>query len=94
LSVAAQPRGTVTLLFSDIEGSTSLLEELGIERYESALELQRRAMREAIVAHDGFEVSCEADSFFVAFSSAAAAIEAAVAAQRASGAGAYGRPHR
>jgi predicted ATPase/class 3 adenylate cyclase len=81
--VAAQPRGTVTLLFSDIEGSTSLLEELGIERYESALELQRRAMREAIVAHDGFEVSCEADSFFVAFSSAAAAIEAAVAAQRA-----------
>jgi class 3 adenylate cyclase len=80
---AAQPRGTVTLLFSDVEGSTALQEELGVERHEGALEQQRRVIREAVVAHEGYEVSCEADSFFVAFSSASAAVEAAVAAQQA-----------
>jgi predicted ATPase/class 3 adenylate cyclase len=76
------PRGTVTFLFSDIEGSTRLLHELG-DRYPDALEQHRRLLREAFARHGGVEVGTEGDSFFVAFSRARDGLAAAAAAQRA-----------
>ncbi len=80
---AAQPTGTVTLLFTDIEGSTRLLERLGPERYRESLELHRRLLRGAFERHGGHEVDYEGDAFFVAFARARDAVEAASEAQRA-----------
>jgi class 3 adenylate cyclase len=77
----ALPAGTVTLLFSDIEGSTRLLEHLG-ERFSNVLDEHRRIVRGAVVAHGGYEVRTEGDAFFVAFVRASDAVRAAVAAQR------------
>ena len=62
------PSGTVTLLFSDIEGSTRLLNELGAEAYEEALAQHRRMLRGAFVRHGGVEVDTQGDGHFVAFS--------------------------
>ena len=70
------PVGTVTFLFSDIEGSTRLLDQLG-DRYGGVLQLHREAMRRAFVAHGGVERGTEGDSFFVAFGDAIEAVEAA-----------------
>jgi class 3 adenylate cyclase len=81
--MAAQPTGTVTMLFTDIEGSTRLLERLGRERYAEALELHRRLLRAASDAHDGYVVDYEGDAFFVAFSTAEDGVAAAAEAQRA-----------
>ena len=78
-----QPTGTVTLLFTDIEGSTRLLEQLGTAGYGEALELHRRLLREAFERHGGYEVDCEGDAFFVAFASAKEAVAAAEEAQQA-----------
>ena len=78
-----QPTGTVTLLFSDIEGSTRLLEGLGTERYAGALELHRQLLREAFARHEGYEVGTEGDSYFVTFASAENAVAAAREAQQA-----------
>ncbi len=50
------PTGTVTFLFTDIEGSTQLLQELGDDRYRGALESHRRILRDVVVRHDGNEV--------------------------------------
>jgi predicted ATPase/class 3 adenylate cyclase len=75
------PSGTVSLLFSDIEGSTALLARLG-ERYRDALDGQRRLLRAAWSDHQGVEMGTEGDSFFVVFSTAADAVAAAVHAQR------------
>lgn len=72
----------VTLLFSDIEGSTLLLQQLG-DRYDAVVLEHRRLLRAAWQEHGGYEVSTEGDSFFVAFEHAAAAIAAAITAQRA-----------
>ena len=76
------PRGIITFLFTDIEGSTQLLQDIG-HRYSSVLDDHHRLMREALVSHNGIEVSTEGDAFFVAFTSPADAIMAAGAAQRA-----------
>src|SRR5947208_2786528 len=76
------PRATVTLLFSDIAGSTHLLQHLG-ERYAGVLEEHRRLLRAAFAAQGGCEVGTEGDSFFVTFSRASDAVAAAAAAQRA-----------
>ena len=73
------PTGTVTLLFTDIEGSTRLLAVIGVERYKRALEQHRALMREAIARHGGHEVKAHADSLFVAFSRARDAVQAAIA---------------
>jgi class 3 adenylate cyclase len=62
------PSGTVTFLFSDIEGSTRLLEELG-DGYVALLQEHNRIFREVIREHEGAEVSTEGDSFFVVFRS-------------------------
>jgi predicted ATPase len=74
------PSGTVTFLFTDIEGSTRLLAELG-EEYANALAEHRRILREAFERHDGVEVDTQGDAFFVAFSSATSALAAAAEAQ-------------
>ena len=76
------PTGTVTLLFTDIEGSTKLVQALGRERYVEALDAHRRLLREACEAHGGVEVEMQGDSFHFAFASARQAAEAAAAAQR------------
>ncbi len=75
--------GTVTFLFTDIEGSTNLLKTLGRERYGELLSDQQRLVRDAFGAHSGEEVDTQGDSFFVAFRSAGDALLAAVAIQRA-----------
>ena len=71
-----QPSGTVTLVFTDVEGSTKLLEELGTDGYRDALGEHRRVVREAFGAHQGYEVDYEGDAFFYAFASAQAAVSA------------------
>jgi YVTN family beta-propeller protein len=77
------PRGTVTLLFTDIEGSTILLRALGRERYVEALETHRRLLRQAFGRHGGVEVEMQGDSFFFVFPYAREAAAAAAEAQRA-----------
>ena len=77
------PDGTVTLLFTDIEGSTRMLQELGREAYVRALTEHRRLLRDALTAHGGVEVEMQGDSFFFAFSFARDAVAAAAAGQRA-----------
>jgi predicted ATPase len=81
--MAEQPSGTVTFLFTDIEGSTRLLHELGPERYREALAAHRRVLREAFDRHEGYEVDYEGDAFFVAFASPQHAVAAAAEAQEA-----------
>lgn len=76
------PTGTVTMLFSDIEGSTFLLSRLGA-RYGEALSAQRQVLRSAISDWHGHEMGTEGDSFFVVFETAAGAVACCVAAQRA-----------
>jgi class 3 adenylate cyclase len=66
----AQPSGTVTLVFTDVEGSTKLLEEPGTDAYRDALGDHRRVVREAFGAHRGYEVDYEGDALFYAFASA------------------------
>jgi predicted ATPase/class 3 adenylate cyclase len=78
-----QPSGTVTFLFTDIEGSTRLLEELGTRRYSEALDAHCRLLRTAFERHDGYEVNYEGDAFVVAFQNAHDAVAAATEAQRA-----------
>jgi predicted ATPase/class 3 adenylate cyclase len=75
--VATLPTGTVTFLFTDIEGSTRLLHELGAERYAAALAEHRRAIREACTARGGVEVDTQGDAFFFAFARAPDAVAAA-----------------
>jgi class 3 adenylate cyclase/tetratricopeptide (TPR) repeat protein len=75
------PAGIVTLLFSDIEGSTRLLERLG-DAYVDVLEQHRTIIRRALAQHGGHEVRTEGDAFFVAFTRARDAVHAAVAAQQ------------
>src|SRR5829696_5613882 len=81
-AVPALPTGTVTFLFTDIEGSTRLLQELG-DRYPAVRDEHAAILRRAISDGDGVEVSTEGDSFFAAFASPVAAVGPAVAAQRA-----------
>jgi predicted ATPase/class 3 adenylate cyclase len=76
------PLGTVTLLFTDIEGSTRLLQELG-EEYADVLADHRRTLREEFSRHGGVEVGTEGDAFFVAFAKASDALAAAAAAREA-----------
>jgi class 3 adenylate cyclase len=75
------PRGTVTFLFSDVEGSTRLLKELR-DGYGDVLAEHQRILREAFEAAGGQEIDTQGDSFFVAFPRAKDAVTSAVAAQR------------
>ena len=71
------PTGTVTFLFTDVEGSTRLLHELGPDAYAEALAEHRRVVRQAFTSHGGVEVDTQGDAFFVAFPTAPGAIDAA-----------------
>ena len=75
------PSGTVTFLFTDIEGSTKLLNSLGAEAYADALSEHRRVLRAAFAAHGGVEVDTQGDAFFVAFPTAPGALAAAAQAR-------------
>jgi len=75
------PSGTVTLLFTDIEGSTKLLQRAG-DAYADLLKQHRRLLRAAFEANGGYEVDAEGDAFFVAFPTAKEAVAAAAEAQR------------
>ena len=77
-----RPSGTVTFLFTDIEGSTRLLRQLGSERYGRALEDHRRIVRGAASDAGGSEVDTQGDAFFIAFRRADDAARAAVESQR------------
>jgi predicted ATPase/class 3 adenylate cyclase len=86
--VGELPQGTVTLLFTDIEGSTRLLHELGPARYADALAEHRRIVREAAAAHGGVEIDTQGDAFFIAFPTPGGAAAAAEAAREGLAAGA------
>ena len=74
------PSGTVTFMFTDVEGSTKLLDQLGSDRYAVALAEHRRILREAFDKHGGVEVDTQGDAFFVAFPEPAGALAAAAKA--------------
>ena len=76
------PSGTVTFVFSDLEGSTRLLKELGDDGYVSMLGTHRALVREVFAAHGGSEIDTQGDAFFYSFSRARAAVAAAVELQR------------
>jgi predicted ATPase/class 3 adenylate cyclase len=76
------PTGVVTLLFTDVEGSTRLLHELG-DSYGEALHEHRRRLRAAFAEHEGVEVDTQGDAFFVVFARASNAVAAAADCQRA-----------
>ena len=82
-----QPTGTVTLLFTDVEGSTRLLDELGPERYAEALMVHRGQVRSVAGAHAGVEMGTEGDAFFFVFQSARDGLLAAGEMQAALGDG-------
>src|SRR5436305_5052375 len=75
--MTALPSGTVTFLFTDVEGSTRLLAELGAERYAGVLAEHRRVLRAAFAEHGGVEIGTQGDSFFVVFRRANDALAAA-----------------
>jgi class 3 adenylate cyclase len=81
------PAGTVTFLFTDVEGSTKLLRAPGAEAYADALATHRRLLRQAFVEHGGVEVDTQGDAFFVAFPTAPGALASARQAIAALGSG-------
>jgi predicted ATPase/class 3 adenylate cyclase len=83
--VSELPAGTVTLVFSDVEGSTRLLQLIGTERFKDVLSEHHRLLRDAVASSGGYEVDVQGDGFLFAFSRPTDAVAAAVAAQRALG---------
>src|SRR5205814_10000898 len=75
------PRGTLTFVFTDIEGSTKLLNALGTDRYHEVLEVHTDTLRRAFAK--GHEVRIEGDALFMVFATAHDALEAAATGQRA-----------
>src|SRR5436305_13151918 len=82
MSLPDLPTGTVTLLFTDIEGSTRLLQQLG-EHYAGVLAECRQLLRNTFAQWHGQEVDTQGDAFFVVFARATDAVGAAVAIQQA-----------
>ncbi len=80
---AVAPDGTVTILFTDIEGSTEMTERLGDAAWMALLQQHNALVREQIRAHGGFEVKTIGDGFMVAFQSARRALQCAIAMQKA-----------
>ena len=76
------PSGTVSFLFTDVEGSTRLLQEMGSAGYAEALATHRRVLRNAFDAHGGLEVDARGDDFFVVFPTASGALAAAAEAMK------------
>jgi class 3 adenylate cyclase len=82
LRTHAAPDGTVTIMFSDIEGSTAMADRLGDARFMDVLREHNAIVREQVKAHGGFEVKSEGDGFMVAFQSAGKALACASAIQK------------
>src|SRR5207248_10382535 len=82
LAAPELPGGTVTFLFTDIEGSTRLLQQLGRERYGELLSRHNELLRSVFELNGGIEVDRQGDSFFAVFRSAGSAVAAAADAQR------------
>ena len=82
----AAPDGTVTVMFTDIEGSTAMTERLGDQKAQDVLHIHNAIVREQVAAHQGFEVKSQGDGFMLAFSSARRALECAIAIQQTLGA--------
>jgi len=80
---AVAPDGTVTIMFSDIEGSTAMTERLGDKRWLELLREHNAIVRKQVKAHRGFEVKSEGDGFMIAFQSARRALQCAIEIQRA-----------
>src|SRR5919201_6107104 len=80
--MAELPRGTITLVFTDVEGSTQLVQRLG-DTYAQLLDDHRRLLRDAVAAANGHVVDHRGDEFFIVFEEATAAAEAVCAAQHA-----------
>ncbi len=80
--MSERPSGTVTFLFTDIEGSTRLLQQLG-DQYADVLTEHRRLVRQIFARHGGYEVDTQGDAFFVVFARARDAVAAAAEVQRA-----------
>jgi predicted ATPase/class 3 adenylate cyclase/tetratricopeptide (TPR) repeat protein len=78
----AAPAGTVTMLFTDIEGSSDGVRTLGTDKWETVLERHTQIIRDAVSGHGGFEVRSEGDAFFVIFTSPSEALAAAAEMQR------------
>src|SRR6476646_4048301 len=78
----ALPGGTVTFVFTDIEGSTRLLQQLG-DRYSEVVAAHRRILRDSFGGSGGTEIDTQGDAFFFSFTRARDAVAGAVAAQRA-----------
>ena len=77
------PKGTVTILFTDMEGSTSLTQRLGDAKAQEVLRTHNRIVRDALKAHTGSEIKHTGDGIMASFSSATRALECAIAMQRA-----------
>jgi class 3 adenylate cyclase len=92
LRAAAAPDGTVTIMFSDIEGSTALNERLGDTRWLALLRAHHRVVRGQVQAYGGFEVKVQGDGFMVAFPGARRAVQCARAVQQAIGSELDGLP--
>jgi putative ABC transport system ATP-binding protein len=84
--IVRETRGTVTIMFSDIEGFTAMTERLGDQRVQEVLHTHCAIVREQISVHGGFEVKAQGDGFMIAFASARRALRCAVAIQRATAA--------
>src|SRR6185436_14337378 len=87
MTVTELPAGVVTFLFTDIEGSTRLMDELGEEAYVGALAEHRRLLRAAFAGQGGVEVDTQGDAFLYAFAAPGDALEAAARGQQALSAG-------
>jgi class 3 adenylate cyclase len=93
MTTAELPSGTVTFLFTDIEGSTRLAQTLGYQ-WVDVLAEHRRTLREIFTRHEGVEVDTQGDSFFVAFERASDGVGAASEAQDELHGGAHEHPDR
>ena len=80
---AELPEGTVTILFTDMEGSTSLTQRLGDAKAQEVLRTHNRIVRDALKAHTGSEIKHTGDGIMASFASASRALECAIAIQRA-----------
>ena len=75
------PDGSITVVFTDVEGSTAMLERLGEERWLEVIRDHNRLVRERVAAHDGHIVKSQGDGFMIAFASASAALASALELQ-------------
>jgi class 3 adenylate cyclase len=82
LRAGTSPDGAMTIMFSDIEGSTEMVENLGDEQWIRILRVHNRLVREAVTRHGGVEVKSQGDGFMLAFTSSRSALRCAVDMQR------------